>query len=229
MSEPASRSRGELLLALLLVLAGSGLAFLVAGRQWVDVTLPRAAPLPPLPETLTGADVVGALRPLAFLGVAGAAALLATRGPVRVLLGALLTAAGAGLGVAVVRAVSEGVFSALADHRGPGALAPTGAEPGFEAWWSLALVAALLQLAGGLLIAVRGRRWTALSSRYDTPAARAEKPPARVDVATWDALDRGEDPTLRQSGETASDHPFGTPGEDRLTPSDPVAAPRLER
>ncbi|MBC7375655.1 MAG: Trp biosynthesis-associated membrane protein, partial [Frankiales bacterium] len=50
-------------------------------------------------------------------------------------------------------------------------------------------------------IAVRGRRWAALSARYDAPAARAEQEPdsevsaSRQERALWEALDRGEDPT----------------------------------
>ncbi|MCW2622409.1 MAG: hypothetical protein JWL64_2011, partial [Frankiales bacterium] len=44
MSDPARRARGELSLALVLVLLGSGLAYLAAGRQWVDVTVSRPLP-----------------------------------------------------------------------------------------------------------------------------------------------------------------------------------------
>jgi hypothetical protein len=53
----------------------------------------------------------------------------------------------------------------------------------------------LLALSGALL-ALRGPRWSALSARYEAPAARAaERPTGPGDAGTWDALDRGEDPT----------------------------------
>jgi hypothetical protein len=55
------------------------------------------------------------------------------------------------------------------------------------------------QLAGGSLIAIgglamvlRARRWPRPRSRYDAPARKAGGTPRD----TWDALDRGEDPTI---------------------------------
>ena len=119
--------------------------------------------------------------------MAGLAALAATRARGRVAVGVLLAAAGGGAVAATVR------FLAV------------GAAPGTGTGWPYAAVGAGLLLgAGGLLVAARGRRWAAMSARYDAPAARAERP-GRPEVAAWDALDRGEDPT---AGPPAP----GTPG-----------------
>ena len=60
-------------------------------------------------------------------------------------------------------------------------------------WPWAALVGSVLLAAGGLLVALRGRRWAVLSGRYDAPAARRTAP----EVSAWEALDRGEDPTRR--------------------------------
>jgi uncharacterized membrane protein (TIGR02234 family) len=59
----------------------------------------------------------------------------------------------------------------------------------------------LVLLAAGALTVVRGRHWPGMSSRYETPAARASRETASVREQSttpkglWDALDRGEDPT----------------------------------
>jgi len=62
-----------------------------------------------------------------------------------------------------------------------------------EAWVWLTILGGLLLALSGALVAARGRRWAALSSSYQPPAARAAEPPA-TDKGVWDALDRGEDP-----------------------------------
>ncbi len=207
----------ELRLALLLLLAGSGLLLLAAGRTWVDVVLPAVPPLPDVPATLTGSDVVPALRGLALLGLAGVAALAATRGRGRIAVGALLLLAGAAALVATVRAVADGAEGALRDDPPSGADVPAGL-PGLEPWWAVAVVGGLLVLLSGLLVAARGARWAALSARYDTPAARAERAaarPARPEVEAWDALDRGEDPTTAEPDATGQGPGSGS-GTPRL-------------
>lgn len=196
------RAKGELRLAIVLVLLGAALAYLAGGRDWVDVTVAAAPPLPPVDRQLAGSDVVTALRPLALLGLAAVAALAATRRRGRIAVGAVVAVAGLGAIVATVTALAGGSLSALRRNPEPGVPDVTGAEPGFTPWWLLAVAGGLLLLAGGLLVAVRGRRWAALSSRYDTPAARAQAPAPRPEVAAWDALDRGEDPTREDPGPT---------------------------
>jgi len=185
----------ELQLALLLVLAGACLVLLAAGRHWVDVLVPQAAPLSPRHAVSTGNDVVAALRPLGLVGLAGVAALAATRDRGRVVVGVLLLAAGAAVVAATVGALRSGARAALTDRPAAGAPALPDGALGFTGWPWPALVGGVLLALGGLAVAVRGRRWAALSARYDVPAARAQRPSARPEVAAWDALDRGEDPT----------------------------------
>ena len=54
-----------------------------------------------------------------------------------------------------------------------------------------ALVGGVLIGLGALAIAVRAHRWPQPRRRYETPTRR----PAGTPRDTWDALDRGEDPT----------------------------------
>ncbi|PWU49996.1 Trp biosynthesis protein, partial [Micromonospora globispora] len=101
---PGARGRRELTYAVLLCLAGAGLAFWAATRTW-SVELIARASLPPSRHTRTGADLLPWVSALALVGLAGGGAVLATRGRVRRLLGGLLgllglaVAAGGGYGL----------------------------------------------------------------------------------------------------------------------------------
>jgi uncharacterized membrane protein (TIGR02234 family) len=204
--------RRELQLALLLVLAGSALLLLGAGRAWVDLALPQPPPLPPSNEVRTGSDLVGGLSPLGLVGLAGVAALAATRGRGRVAVGVLLVVTAVVAAVATLRTVSRGALPALATDR-PGLQVVTNEPLGFTAWPWVVVAGAVLLGLGGLLVAVRGQHWAALSARYEPPAARAQRP-ARPEVEAWEALDRGEDPT-------AGEAPDGDPHEPRPGPGGP--------
>ena len=54
----------------------------------------------------------------------------------------------------------------------------------------LAIVGGLLIVAGAVVAALYAGSWPGPTSRYERAAARAARP-----VDTWDALERGEDPT----------------------------------
>ncbi|MER7168392.1 Trp biosynthesis-associated membrane protein [Micromonospora sp. NPDC000207] len=186
----APPGRRELTYAVLLCLAGAGLAFWAATRTWsVEVTA-RPVPLPPLREVRTGVGLVPWVPALALVALAGGGAILATRGRFRRALGGLL----AGTGVAV--AVGGGY----------GLVAGFGGEPNRQ-WPALCLVGGVLVAAGGLFTLARGGRWPAMGARYERRAHQSAPPPpapeqagpmtGRRTVEAWDALDRGEDPTDR--------------------------------
>lgn len=154
--------RREISVAVVVCAAGAGLALFAATRTWWVEVVPRPAPLP---ATRTAHDGGGLLPALALVGLAGAGAMVATKGRARRWLGVLLLLNGAG--------VATGGAFGLSDATG----------------WPLACVAGgLLIAAGGLLAVVRGGRWPSLGTRYER---------APVATSDWDALDRGEDPTLR--------------------------------
>jgi hypothetical protein len=159
-------------LAVVACAAGAGLALLAAGRTWAHVTVLRPAPLPPLYEARTGTALLPWLSALGLVALAGAGALLATRGLVRAAVGVLLLLSGLGL--------AAGALSRLA----------AGASPG----WPLVTALGGLVVAGsGVLTVVRGRDWPGMGARYDRPARPSGEPRGAAQI--WDALDRGEDPT----------------------------------
>ncbi|MGI5519556.1 Trp biosynthesis-associated membrane protein [Micromonospora sp. CA-259024] len=191
-SPAVANERRELAYAVLLCLAGAGLALWAATRSWsIELTV-RPAPLPPVRETRSGAALLPWLPALALVTLAGGGAVLATRGRLRRVLGVLLGA----LGLAVA---AGGGYGLVADIDGAVS----------RQWPVLCLLGGLLAAAGGSWTALRGGDWPAMGARYERPArttpptASAPGDPAgpsaplagRRTTEAWDALDRGEDPT----------------------------------
>ncbi|GAB1646075.1 Trp biosynthesis-associated membrane protein [Krasilnikovia sp. MM14-A1259] len=179
--------------------AGAGLALYAATRTWsVQVTVRPG--LTDLRATRTGAEQMPWLVALALVAIAGAGALLATRGVTRRLLGGLIAVIGVGLAATAIagRAGLDAGAAGAAATLGPAACVLGGALVALAGWWA----------------ARHGHEWSAMGSRYErgsaapppssaprlTDAREAsgaqprETPP--VDTrAVWDALDRGDDPT----------------------------------
>jgi uncharacterized membrane protein (TIGR02234 family) len=174
-------ARRELWLAVLLCLAGSALALFAVTRTWVTFTDPQQLTIHDVARPERGVHYAPEIRALGVVGLAGVVAVAATRSWGRILVGVLLSLAG---GVIVLR-----VGDLLAGRVATGPSAHT-----HLVWPWLALLGGLVMAAGGSVVAARGRRWAALSSSYETPAAR-ESAPEPTDKGTWDALDRGDDPT----------------------------------
>jgi hypothetical protein len=74
-------------------------------------------------------------------------------------------------------------------------------------WRPLAAVGGLAVLAAGVVVAWRGPRWPAMSSRYSR-AAGAERQPVADPAALWESLSRGVDPT--ETGVDPSEQPGQT-------------------
>lgn len=186
----AARSRRELGVALVLLAAGAVAALTCSGRTWLQVSQPGSVPA--LSASVVGRDLTGAASGLGLLGLAGVAAVAATRRGGRIVVGALLALLALLLGadvvrIVLVRPIPAAVPVLTTEVGGPVTTSLTG-------WPALALVAVLLVAAGGLLVAVRGRRWAALSSAYTAPTGDR---PAAARRDAWDRLDDGDDPTER--------------------------------
>ena len=190
--------------------AGSGLALAAARQTWRVTVTPRPAPLSPLRETATGADLLPWLPAVALVGLAAGVALYATRRTGRLLVSLVAVACG----LAIAGGGGYGLISVGA------------------AWPAGCLVGGLLLAAAGGYAAVYGRDWPTMGARYGRPAtapagrtatAGGPRPDARAgserepgaspqvsDAATssdaasagaedtallWDALDAGTDPT----------------------------------
>lgn len=161
-------------MAVLLCAAGAAVALLAARATWAVELTARPAPFPAERTALTGGDRQPWVPALAWVVLAGAGALLATRAAVRRAVGVLLVLAGVGI------AVTAGVAAA---------------DPSGSAGWPVLAAAGGLAAAGaGVLALARGQRWPAMGSRYQR-RARSRVPADGSPERLWDALDRGEDPT----------------------------------
>ncbi|WP_184540172.1 Trp biosynthesis-associated membrane protein [Micromonospora polyrhachis] len=191
-------ARRQLAYAVLLCLVGAGLAVFAATRIWAVEVTARPAPLPSVRVTRTGGELLPWLPALAVVGLAGAGAVLATRGMGRRLVGVLLLL----VGLAV--AVGGGYGVAGLAH-----------EDTTVGWPALCVLGGVLALAGGAVTVLRGGSWPVMGARYERRSTRENSPVqdgsaagsmaandgkgpvvARRTVAAWDALDRGEDPTV---------------------------------
>jgi len=203
-------ARRGLATAVLACVVGAGLALFAATRTWTTTTQRQAPPLPDKLVDHTGASLIGWLPALALVGLAGAGALLATRGRVRTIIGLLLALVGLG----VVAGAIDGLGLAAG------------------AWPVIVGVGGLGIAWAGLSATRSGTTWPAMGARYERPAASmaahgdappgasmndASAPPAgsgpqapseraataggrsRTPASMWDDLDRGVDPTDREA------------------------------
>ncbi|MEV4708246.1 Trp biosynthesis-associated membrane protein [Actinoplanes sp. NPDC049316] len=165
--------------------AGAAVALFGVTRTWAVEVTTRPG-LPELRSTRTGTEVAPWVLALALVALAGGGALLATRGAVRRVLGALLALAGLGV-----------VAGAITGRAG----LDVGAAGAGGTVWPVACVAGgLLVLAGGWSALRHGHEWPGMGARYERRPQEAPAAPEdqRVDTrAAWDALDRGDDPTAR--------------------------------
>lgn len=166
-----TRARRELTVTVLLVALGAIVELVAVGRAWYTVTSSTQV------KHYAGTSYAGAVKPLALAALAGGAALLATKRRARVGVGVLLIVVGLGAGATAVVASFPHTAAAVQEH---------------PVWrFVVVFASALVVIAGGTAVAW-GQRWSEMSARYDAPGTVREKDP---DVALWDALDQGDDPT----------------------------------
>lgn len=208
----------EYLLTLALGAAGAGLALLALRQNWAHVITRAPAPLPTSSVPVRGQDLVPVAGALAVAGLATLAAVIATRGIARRLVGALLMVLG--LVVAVTGARPFSAAAVLAAGRttalsqagsataGGTSGVSSGNVPGAASavtsathvvmvsfpWRGAVLAGALAVVAAGVLVAWRGARWPVMSSRYERPGGD-ESRQAADSASAWESLSRGLDPT----------------------------------
>jgi uncharacterized membrane protein (TIGR02234 family) len=230
---PNIAPRREMVLMLMLGVAGAGLVFLAGRQGWAHVRTAAPRPLPGSDIPVTGQDLVPAAAALAVAALASLAAVLATRGLARRLVGLVLAGFGAGLAVAVsLRVTAADAIAAVSGAAGapgtagsgtagsvtaggPGGAGQAGAPPiaGFPAhvvmtsllWRALALGGAAAIVLAGLIVVWRASRWPVMSSRYDAPGRTVPRPAA---------------PAARQ----ADVGPPAAPGSRPAAPGPPSAA-----
>lgn len=192
----------------LVALALGALAILVGyGATWAVVTAPLMAGdgAPTSIVELTGRELAPLGAAMGWVALAGIAGLLATSRWGRRVVGALLVVAGGVAGVTAFTfaltdvAAGGGAFvEAALGARGLG----SATQVTITAWWIPGLLGGLAVLVVGMLALLLGGRLPTLSRRYDRSAGAGSR--ATGQVAMWDALDRGEDPTAEATGSMGS-------------------------
>lgn len=174
----------------LLGLAGAGLAAVAASQTWAR-TDGQAAGVK-VTAGATGSEAAPLVLALALVALAAWGVVLVLRGRARQVVAVVGLVAAGGAIVALVdghRAAEEASLQAV-QAQGAGSDVFVTSVTGW--YWTTGL--ALLLTAVALVVAVRrARRWPAMGSRYDAPAARAAAPTTEQDL--WRALDEGHDPT----------------------------------
>jgi len=201
-------SKREYGAALLAGAVGAGLILLAVRQRWAQAVFTPPKPLSPQVVSVSGADLVPLAGALALAALAGLAAVIATRGLLRRVAGALLAVFGAGAGAAVTASVTAAnVLGVAAGHiASPESAAvsgaagsTTGGSSGGAAvvvsgaaghaiisgtpWRAAVIAGALLVFLAGLATVLRGPGWPVMSARYE--------PPQRQDSGAAGALGPG--------------------------------------
>jgi uncharacterized membrane protein (TIGR02234 family) len=207
----------EYVLVLGVAAAGAVLVLLSVRQGWAQVVTAASGPLPGAAAQVSGQDLVPVAGALAVASLASLAAVIATRGLARRLVGVFLAASGALTALLVIAPVSPADVLTAARATplsqagsvtaggapGAGGGVPGAGVPGLGAahvvlasfpWRPLAVAGALAVLVAGIVVAWRGPRWPAMSGRYSR-ASGGDPQPATDTAALWESLSRGVDPT----------------------------------
>ncbi len=213
---------GRRFAGVLLVLALASVGVLVSyGATWIVALVPvfagSAAESAPAREVaLTGRDLAPLGAAMGWVGLAAIAALLATRTWGRRVTGAVVLVAG---GAAGVTGIAFGLTEVASGGGGAFVAAALGEESAaaltsvsISTCWLLALVSGLAMLVCGMIALLDGPSWPRLGARYGRPDTATPTPSA---AAAWDALDRGEDPTVDDEPRDLADEIPGSMGTAR--------------
>jgi uncharacterized membrane protein (TIGR02234 family) len=172
-------------------LAGAGLALYGATRVW-SLQITERPGLSDLRASTTGATKAPLLIGLALVALAGAGAILATRGLARRLLGGLLTAVGLGLAANTITTRAS--------------LDPGAAGAGATLWPTACVLGSALIVVGGLTAARHGHLFPTMSSRYERRPVQPSHsgPPAPSRPSAPAGLTRGPGQTPPHSNPSAA-------------------------
>ncbi|HTR69100.1 MAG TPA: Trp biosynthesis-associated membrane protein [Mycobacteriales bacterium] len=198
-------------MAVVLCAVGGLLVLLSAGRTWARTTVHLQTGVVSL--SVAGHDVVSALSSIGIALIALAAAILASSGLIRRMVGLVIVGV-AGSAIAVAVTARGRVSSALEDKEV--GVRGVSVHASANGWWLVALAGGILAVIAGVLVVARSAQWWELGRRYDAPTATTpSKDPATL---AWEALDRGEDPTADEAEHRSPVPPPGSRDSDRGGP-----------
>jgi uncharacterized membrane protein (TIGR02234 family) len=213
-------SRREYGLVLALGAAGAVLILLALREVWAHAIYTPPHPIPAQDYAVTGQSLVPLASALAVAALACLAAVIATRGLARRVVGVLLAVIGGYAAVTVTAAVTASAVLAAVLPTGQNVNQATGGgsttsgatsgpptgilvagAPGHAVmtglpWHVVAAAGALAIVLAGLATAWRGPVWPVMSARFERPERRAAARVKTADSATmWESLSRDVDPT----------------------------------
>lgn len=183
----------ERLIVVLALLATGGTTVLAATQTFASLRVPGIA----APVVVRGQQVAPALAPLGLVVLAVAGALTIASTAVRVVLGAVLLLAGAGVVALALPSVLDpgaGAGGAIATATGLAGVVVAAGSAGTP-WPVVAVIAGVAAAALGGVIVARARRWSTGGRRFSRTPAPAPRAAPADPIAEWDALTRGADPT----------------------------------
>jgi len=194
----ARRATVEYGAALVVLVTGGVLCLVAASRPWGEATVHDG--LAATTTAVTGRDLFPLAPAVGLLAVAAVVAVPAARRVGRRVVGTVLVAAGlaTALGSYGLALELPARVMTWAERSGSttGPVEEAIAEPN---WARLTVLGGVLIAGAGLAVAVRGPRWPGMGTRYERDARagepRTDPPPTVTGRETWDALDRGDDPT----------------------------------
>ncbi|WP_394214676.1 Trp biosynthesis-associated membrane protein [Brachybacterium vulturis] len=202
------------------VLAGTAASALLAGTTrttWIHATAPDLTGTVQQVEVL-GAEAAPAVLALALVAIAASLATALPSAWLRFLTGPVLLLSGVGAGLAalgVLRDPAAAAGAAATTATGVVGAAVAGAT---TAWPLLTLVPALGVLAVGVLVLLAGGGWPR-RDRYRSAAVAVTADPTEDPAAAWDALTRGEDPSLGHAQQPTPPSPQEPPGTEPPPPA----------
>ncbi|NEE03160.1 Trp biosynthesis-associated membrane protein [Phytoactinopolyspora halotolerans] len=207
-------TRREYVAVLLMLAAGGGLGLLASRRPWGTAEVPSSFTVEA--AEVTGNDLAPLVSAVPLVALAAVLLMPAVRTFGRRIAGGILAALGGVMAVAsatVTADLTGRVERWIADApEHSGRIENLTTEP---MWAVLSVTAGAVIVAAGVVIVWHGPRWPSMGARYERPASARSASPRSVSAAdpgpartgngrrdtptsaaqTWDALDRGDDPT----------------------------------
>ncbi|RWZ84145.1 Trp biosynthesis-associated membrane protein [Glutamicibacter sp. HZAU] len=178
-------------------LAGALIGLWSATRTWVTVDV--ASSSVQIPQIVVdGATAAASVTAVSVVVLAGSLALLIAGKIARYIIAAICLLAGATVitaGIGALRDPQAVASTAVAEATG---LAQNAGEYTLTAWPAVAVIAGVLIVLQAVLVLVFAGRWPAKASKYDRQAAKASVEPkdqSSRNIASWEQLSQGEDPT----------------------------------
>jgi uncharacterized membrane protein (TIGR02234 family) len=203
----AARARRFRLIVVAGLALGAAIALMAATQVWLEGTLDLVG-LPPVEVSVTGRQAAPVMPAVALLALGAAVGLLLIGGLARRVFGVIVALAalgGAWLTTVTVSDPVAAVSSPLAQAAG---LASPPADASLEAarsGWPVIGIAGLVIIAAAAVGAAVIGTWPQVGRRYaaapvaDPQGSVADAPQRRDEsdgIRLWDALERGDDPTL---------------------------------